>query len=81
MKSIFFMVLWVNVDIRYGCAIKRIYLVSVNGRVLIFCDDSNLFFCWIKGRIRKCEFLRIFKVAILLFLAPAERSNPTGPIS
>ena len=32
----------------------------------------------IKGRIRSCRFLLIFKVAILVFQAPAGSSNPAG---
>ena len=36
---------------------------------------------WIKGRIRNGEFLRIFTVAFLLFIAPAGGSNPVGPLT
>ena len=39
-------------------------------------DDINLIF-WIKGKIRKGGFLRIFTEAFLLFLAPADEGALT----
>ena len=35
---------------------------------------------WIKRRVRRRWFLRIFTVAFLLFLAPVWGSSPAGPI-
>ncbi len=44
------------------------FTMEING---VFISED----IWIKGRIRNSEFLRMFTVAFLLFLAPAVGSN------